>query len=512
MIYIKLIILFSLLIISFYILYYALNMLQQEHYDIKKLLLHFPKMHIKLFYLAIYFIAILMVKPNIYHLIFILLSVIAVLLFEKKYIIKLKLTKRILRLIFILLIELIIPFFFSSFHLWIFIIEIILLPYLVIIANIIASPIEVLIKRKYIKCAKKALNENKSLLIIGITGSYGKTSCKNIINHILQDFYLVLSTPKSYNTLMGITKTITESLKKTTEILILELGAFRRGEIKQMVSLAKPKVSLITDIGQQHLSTFKTLENVKLAKLEIISEATFDDTLVLNGDNEYLRNEKIISIKDIVYAGISPENMIYAKDIKYIDGKMHFLICNKRKILVNVSTNLLGMHNVKNILLSYAVIMSLSKYNINITNKMFEEKIKTLAPIPHRLEYKAQNNVNLYDDSYSSNIQGFLQAIKFFENLKEPKVIITPGIVDTGSNAEVINKQVASNMLNKFTDIYLIKNKATSYFEEVFKKNNQKYYIYKSFKEAYKSFIKSYEGKEVNLLIENDLPDNFLER
>ena len=86
-----------------------------------------------------------------------------------------------------------------------------------------------IIRKKYINLAKQKLNNNKNLITIGITGSYGKTSCKNIINHIVQDYYLTLSTPKSYNTLMGITSVINNQLHPNTEILILEMGAFRKG-------------------------------------------------------------------------------------------------------------------------------------------------------------------------------------------------------------------------------------------------------------------------------------------
>ncbi len=502
-----------LVILFLYLLYYLLNMYQQEHYDFKKLCKILPTFYFKKIYTDILYIyLILIVFNNIYHTLVILGLIIVVLLKPHKYIIKLQFTSRIIRLSVTIVTIMIIPFvILPQAHLIFFTIELFFLPFILFISNIINTPLENFIKKIYLNVAKKKLNQNKNLIKIAITGSYGKTTTKNILNHLLCLNYISLATPKSYNTLMGITKTINQSLKSTTEVFIMEMGAFKKGEIRKMVKEFPPDISVITEVGPQHLSTFKSIEGVLQAKLEIVSNQPYESSLVINCGNKYLRDVKIINIKDVYKVGIDKDNEYYLSNIKTEQGKTTFVIKRPNGPDLQVESFLLGKHNALNILICYAILQALKKYDIDVSDSEFINRVKTLPQVAHRLEYKRQNNYHIYDDSYNSNVAGFTSAIDIFKELKTKKVIITPGIVDGGKYSKEINEEMANKMIMQFDDIYLIKNKNIIYYINIFNQHKQEYQLFNSFKDAYIAFKEKYK-EEVSLLIENDLPDNFLER
>ena len=165
-----------------------------------------------------------------------------------------------------------------------------------------------------------------------------------------------------------------------------------------------------------------------------------------------------------------------------------------------------------NILATFTTVLSLNKLNYNISYNIFKEIIYNQQPSHHRMEYKKVKNINIYDDSYSSNINGFINACEVLKMQQGKKIIITPGIVDGGLYDKILNKEISKYLINTFDDIYLINNRSSKYIEEELIKNNKQYYTYNNFKTAYDNVIKQNNEDEVNLLIENDLPDSFLER
>ena len=509
----------TLLIIKTY--YYTLNIYQQEHYDNKKLLKHLSNYYLKPYIILSYFIIIsTTIKYWYIQLIIILFSIIS-LHFKDEFIIKLKITKRIIRLIItnILLISIILiitTLFYNKITLFIYSLNLLLIPYLIIITNIINQPLEKMITKYYVNNAEKKLKHNKKLIKIAVTGSYGKTSTKNIINNILSDHFFTLTTPKSYNTLQGITKTINEQLNNNIEIFICEMGAFRPNEIKEMTKLINPDIVVITDIGEQHLETFKNINNIINSKFEIVDYSSAIP--ILNYDNEYIKKRNIKN-KNIIKIGIdNKETDITSTDIKFnnTNNKLttNFNInYNNKKI--NIDTLLLGYHNIYNILLSYGVIKALERFNIFITDEEFAESIYNMESIPHRLSLSKEQNIYLFDDGYNSNTKGFSNAIKVLSQMNTYKIIITPGLVDLNTLQKQYNENISKELF-VFDEIYLINNQSSkyiyNYLQEINKTNNV--YIYESFKEAYQHILSKHlnQNYEVSILIENDLPDNFLER
>ena len=164
----------------------------------------------------------------------------------------------------------------------------------VYIVSIINKPIEKSIRRGFCKKAKKKLQDIPGLKVVGITGSYGKTSTKYIINTILSQKYNTLMTPESYNTTMGVVRTINEKLTSMHQLFICEMGAKYVGDIKEITDIVNPTYGVLTAIGPQHLDTFKSLDNVRKTKLELVDSLPEDGIAFVNWEDENIRNSKIM--------------------------------------------------------------------------------------------------------------------------------------------------------------------------------------------------------------------------
>lgn len=503
-------------------LYYLFNLFQQNHYDIKKYMLSLKQYYTKkkdnyLYYVATTFLLIeLLVNKIVVYYIFstiVLVLLLISIIWKETFVIKLKITKRIIRLItttfFFLLVESSLFIYFHSSYMmsW----NGLILPFILIIGSIINQPIENLIKRKYKNRALHKLESMHSLVKIAITGSFGKTSTKNILYQILASQYVVTKTPKSYNTMMGLSLTINQELKETTEVFITEMGAFKNNEIEEMSLAIKPNLAIITEVGPQHLSTFKTIENVLKAKLEIIKGLTGE--LIINADNDLLREEvKKRKIQAITYGFVYGK--IKAKNIFYKNNLTTFDIYNEDKYVMTIETKLLAKHNIYNILAAYTIILTLRNYQIHISDELFQKAANQLEASPHRLSYQCHVPFHIYDDSYSSNLVGFKNALEVLKMQNGIRCVITPGIVDGGLDEENINLEVAQELVTKIDEIYLIKNKASLSIIRFLEEKNICHQVFSNFMDAYTDLTKKYQGtnQDVHILIENDLPDSFLER
>ena len=179
-----------------------------------------------------------------------------------------------------------------------------------LLANEINKPMENSIRLGFINDARRIVKESPSLDVIGVTGSYGKTSTKHALNAILSEQFNTLMTPESYNTPMGITITIRNYLKPIHSKFIAEMGAYKVGEINELCEIAYPKYGVLTSVGPQHLETFKTIDNVKQTKFELIEYLPEDGIGFINIDDENIRDyyENKFSGKCTVYTyGIERE-------------------------------------------------------------------------------------------------------------------------------------------------------------------------------------------------------------
>ncbi len=377
--------------------------------------------------------------------------------------------------------------------------------YLVILINKINKPIESHINKKFCQSAQKKLEEMPDLTVIGITGSYGKTSTKYILSTILEQKYHVLMTPESFNTTLGVVRTINEKLNPMHQIFVCEMGAKNIGDIKEICDLVKPKYGILTAIGPQHLETFKTLENVRKTKMELVDAVT--QKAFINYEDENIRQTKIE--KENVKYGMTENCDTYAYDIKITDSGSVFNVHTKQGEITNIKTKLLGEHNIVNIVAAISVAKEL-----NLSDEQIKAGIRGLKPVPHRLELiRKENGFTIIDDAYNSNIQG---ATKALETLKlfypKTRIIVTPGIVDLGEYTEKYNKELGKKAANCADYIILVGEKqAKPIYEGIIEENypKEQIFIAKDLQEAIKKW-NEFSAKDTVILLENDLPDNYL--
>ncbi len=377
----------------------------------------------------------------------------------------------------------------------------------ILLIDIINSPIEKLVQLKFYNRAKRKLKENSNLKVIGITGSYGKTSTKYILGTILSQKYNTLITPGSYNTTMGVVRTINEKLNNTHQIFVCEMGAKNIGDIKEICDLVKPTYGVLTAIGPQHLETFKTIENVKKTKLELIESLPQNGIAVVNNEDENIKN--IDFEGNTIKFGMSEKCDYYAENISIDEFGSTFDINIKNERKIHVKTKLLGTHNIINIVGAVALANELG-----LTEEEIIRGIRFLKPVTHRLELKRNPNGSIIiDDAYNSNVKGAkaaLEVLKNFKNMK--KILITPGIVDLGTKTEEYNKELGKQAATSADFIILVGEKQAGPIlkgiNEI-ENNKEKVYVAKNLKDAIDKMNEIMNENTV-VLFENDLPDNYL--
>lgn len=377
----------------------------------------------------------------------------------------------------------------------------------VFIVNIINKPIEQYVRNTFIQDAKKIIAAHKQLNIVGITGSYGKTTTKHVVSTIMSESFHTVMTPESYNTPMGITITIRNYLKPIHQVFVCEMGAYKKGEIQELVDIATPNIGILTSIGPQHLETFGSLETVQATKFELIEGLPTDGIGILNKDEPLIESYQVKNDCKIVYYGINRDDVDYtAKHIEYHEHGMNFEAVIDG-VHYKMQTQLLGHHNLQNILAGIAAAHQ--------SGESIEAIIKGVSKLkapPHRLEMKKQGKYTLIDDAFNANPVGSKMALHVLAQMPGKKIVVTPGMIDLGVEQERLNVEYAEAMAEVADFIILVGAKQATILE--------KGLINKSFpKDKYYIATDIHDGlKKMNTVVEeggfvllaNDLPDLYL--
>jgi len=379
------------------------------------------------------------------------------------------------------------------------------------VVNIINYPIERMVYYYYYNKAKKKLKAMKNLKIVGITGSYGKTSCKNILSDVLNIKYNARPTPKSINTYNGLMIVINNQLDKFDDIFIAELGAYVVGEIKGLCKLVGPKYGILTKIGQAHLESFKSQENIQKGKFELIEQLPSDGVAVLNGDDELQVNYDLKNPVPVLWYGIENKNVdVRAENITYgKDGMTFDVIFKGDKKKYPFCTNLLGEANVYNVLAA----ITLGNY-FSISKEELQRGVRKVRTIEHRLEFKNMGDFTIIDDAYNSNPIGAKMALDVLGHMPGKKIVVTPGMIELGQEEEALNQTFGEQIALVADEVLLIGEKQTKaiyqgLLNKKYKKN--KIHILKDVKEAF-PLLETLKEEETYVLLENDLPDIFREK
>ena len=383
--------------------------------------------------------------------------------------------------------------------------------YIVYLVKLINDPIEKGIYKKFWHMAEDKLASYKDFKVIGITGSYGKTSSKNILNEILSMDYISHPTPKNFNTDVGLMTTINNDLTKFDEIFIAEMGAYRVGRIKNACNLVHPRYGLLTTIGKAHLETFGSQENIIKTKFELIESLPRDGIAFLNMDDPLQVNYNLQNkVKVVWYAVNNKKADFYCLDTKCSDKGSTFKIFFKRENKAyEFQTRLLGRHNISNIVSAVAI-----GYEFGISIPKLQAAVSKIKPIEHRLELKKIGNMYQIDDAYNSNPVGAKVALEVLGMMPGDKVVVTPGMVELGSEEEKYNKDFGEQISAVADYVILVGEKQTKpiYDGLMAKKyDKDRIIITNDVRQTYILVSKLKGSKDIYAFYENDLPDTYNE-
>jgi len=333
-------------------------------------------------------------------------------------------------------------------------------------AVFILSPIDSLFKKILIYRARVKRKKMTDLIVIGVTGSFGKTTVKDELSHILKPKYQVLKTEGNYNTLLGLAKTVIKNLGPEHEIFVCEMAAYQPGDIKAIARIIKPKIGIITAIGPMHLERFGSIKNILKTKLELI------ESLPKNGIG-FLPKELESQIKQ--------DN--FTARIEFFSSKEDLLI-KIGEIFEFAKDEILG-------------------------------RLKTMPPTPHRQEIiKASGDITIIDDTYNSNPTGFVSALEILKNINaKRRILVTPGMIEFGEKQFELNKEAARSGA-KIADYVIIvgetnKKALKEGLKEELKDDFEKKVFWTSDLDSAKKKLSEITLPNSAILLENDLPDHY---
>ncbi len=323
----------------------------------------------------------------------------------------------------------------------------IFLPLLVSLVVLLVQPFFVLLRLRILRKAAHKLNNNKNLLVIGITGSYGKTSTKEFLKTILSTKYKVLVTPEHRNSEMGIAKTILEELQPYHEIFIVEMGAYLKGGIKLLCDMVHPQIGMVVGVNSQHLALFGSLDNLLSAEggRELAAALPPDGMLVVNGDNQYcLDLYKNFPNKKKVYTVEKGKIQadIWTEELEMGEDSISFVVQNWHKELAHVTVTVLGKQQVQNLLAAFLVARELG---------MTMEEIATAAQQITQKQggmtrHQGVHGIGVIDSSYSANPDGVMADLDYLNVFGGKKVIVMPCLIELGPLSGQIHHDIGKKI------------------------------------------------------------------
>ena len=316
-----------------------------------------------------------------------------------------------------------------------------LLPTLLCIANAMTSVFEKARNRRFVRRATDAL-DNAQVIRVGIVGSFGKTSVKGILTAILSERYQVVATPESYNTPIGIAKTVFSPNFQGAQVLIAEMGARKRGDIQELCQMVKPNFGIFTGVCEQHVSSFKSLENIFEEKSEIIKSGA---KVVCAPSLQERVHETFGELEQVLYA-----NQQSVKDVALYATHTKFKL-RIGDAWIDVDSKLLGCAAVENILLAATLASAMG-----LTAQEIARGISNMQAVPHRLQLIKQNGVYILDDGYNANPRSAVEALAALGRFDGRKCVITPGIVECGVLEEKINRTLGEEIARSRLDCVIL--------------------------------------------------------
>lgn len=315
---------------------------------------------------------------------------------------------------------------------------VVLTPLITIAAFVVLTPVEKAINRWYYNDAARILRSMPHLKIIAITGSYGKTSTKHYLYRILSEKYNVLMTPGSFNTTLGVIRTVREQLKPYHEVFIVEMGAKQAGDIREICELVHPSMGIITAVGEQHLESFGSIENVQRTKFELVDALPADGVAVLNDDFKYIHNRAVENVRAVRYGKDADYDVT---STEYTAEGTRFTIADKGGWSLDLQTRLVGKYNLTNTLACCIIARELG-----LTDRQIRIAVADIRQVEHRLSIRAAGGLTIIDDAFNSNPHGSAMALEVLGSMKGGRrIVITPGMIELGAHQYDYNRVLGRN-------------------------------------------------------------------
>jgi len=416
--------------------YYFITNLQWYSYKLKRVLLNHTKPWWNFIYFVIPFVLYIIVDAKTQYSFVVVIGYLTLLWFWYKGLDKpLVFTGRVKR--FFVAMLLFAVFFAIAFKHFAVVIPIFL-------AFLVSLLIEKMLFNGFKVKAEKKIASMSDMKIVGITASYGKTSIKNYVEHLLKAKYKTYATPRSVNTLGGVMIDVNNDLPDDTEVYVVEMGARGEGDIAEISTFVNPHYVVVGKIGPAHIEYFKTMENIRNTKMEILKTSRLEQA--------WVHESAMVKQESNVHTFGSKENL----DIRSNMPAPEYIIEDVQATLdatsftlngVRYSANILGAFNAMN--LAAAVLVA---KELGLTDEQIQKQLSTLEPVAHRLQRIDAGGKVILDDSFNGNIDGMMAAFDLATTYEGRKVVITPGLVEVDDD---LNVQVAKRA-NEVFDVVVV--------------------------------------------------------
>jgi UDP-N-acetylmuramoyl-tripeptide--D-alanyl-D-alanine ligase len=377
----------------------------------------------------------------------------------------------------------------------------VLTPVLVDVALAIARPLEERLGQKWVDQAKERLRAVDPM-VIGITGSYGKTSTKGYVGHLIQGSRSVVITPASFNNALGLARAINENLTPGTEVFVAEMGTYGPGEIAAMVEWAQPSASAITAIGPVHLERMKTEDGIAGAKSEILATAS---TVALNVDDvrlSKLADRSASEGKTVIRCSSADREA----DVSAIVEGADLVVRRKGSEIARFPH---GDENPGNVAIAVALAGA-----AGVPDEAMAKRLPSLPGAPNRRALATgSTGATLIDDTYNSNPTGAHTALATLDKLAKERnanriVLVTPGMVELGPRQHEENARFAAAASEICTDIVIIGSTNRKALQEGAHEGRARVTLVDDRANA-TAWLKDNMSADDVVLLENDLPDHF---
>lgn len=363
---------------------------------------------------------------------------------------------------------------------------------------------------KKLEAHRRLLGSGKGFLVIGITGSYGKSSTKEYVAQILSHGFAVLKTEGTNNTPIGIAKTILHGLKVNTEIFVAEMGAYKRGEIAELCQIAHPQIGVLTGINDQHLSLFGSIQNTMSGKYELIAALPYNGLALFNGNNAYVYDLwRSCTKKKVLY--VTEEKK---KEYKRLNTQQRFpvvsadaIVINKTNVEFDITLGKKRVHFISPVIGKQAIENMLPAiylaHHLGMSPAAIKQAVSTLQPLAKTMTIKTvASKTTFVDDSYNANPDAIMAVLDYAQLYKGKRIMVLTPIIELGKNANATHYQLGKAIAQQ-CDYLFVTNK--NYYDHIRKgvldaKHNC--VIYSNTPSYIASFIQKHTGKDDVVIFE----------